>query len=203
MMQRNLQIVLARLRRGLLLGGLLLGGLVLSGMATTLAQAGNPPWLPEARAQARSAIEQFGVAIREAVFAQTAPDIQELKLRAARVLNVIVGRASPQYQSQAGDPPGADGEGILTHLQRLQEVLEPQARGNERLRPLLFALQQVQAFSEDARGRLLEMSRLQDLRAVRRTMRLALALLLAARGSQEDPLSEGGTRALLKALESP
>ncbi len=157
---------------------------------------------PEVEVQARQAIEQLSVAIREAVFAQTAADLGELKLRAARVLNVLVGRQSPYHQSQAGDPPGADGAGILAHLQRLQELLEPQVRGNERLRPLLFALQQVRAFSEDARGRLIEVPRSRDLGAVRRTLRLALALLLAARGSQEDPLSEGGMRALLRALDS-
>jgi len=107
------------------------------------------------------------VAIREGVFAQATPEVQGLKLRAARALNALVGRQSPSYQQQAGDPPGADGRGALRHVERLQALIEPHARGDERLRPLLFALQQVRGFGEEARVALVETIRSRDPRAPR------------------------------------
>jgi len=172
-----------------LLGGLLISGPVRSQQGTALP--------PEARAWAQGAVEQLSVAIREAVFAWPASDLEELRLRAGRVLNVLVGHESPNYQGRLGDPPGADGVGVLTYLERLQGIIEPRAQEDERLRPLLFALDAIRFYADQSLEHLQDALQGKDLRFTQLTLRRALAFLISARGSSEDPLSEGGTRALL------
>jgi len=191
-------------RAGLsLLVGLLLGGLLALGQGEAQSQASRAEIPPEARDWARAAIEQLSVAIREAVFAWPASDLRELRLRAARVLNVLVGEKSPEFRAPAGLPPGADGVGLLVHLERLQEALRgPAERGNERARSLLFALEMVQYYVAETREALNAVGRAEGLPRARRAFRQALAFLLAARGSREDPPSEGGTRALYRELEA-
>lgn len=149
-------------------------------------------------------MEQAGVAIREAVFAWPASDLRELRLRAARVFNVLVGEESPEYRAEAGFPPGADGVGVLVYLERLQRALSgPAEQGNERARSLLFALGMVQYYTAEAKEALSVAGHADGLPRARRAFRQGLAFLLAARGSREDPPSEGGIRALYRELERP
>jgi len=185
-----------RLERWLLLI-VLLSGLFVGASLGAWGQASSQALPPEAKIWARQAVEQLGVAIREAVFAWPATELDELKLRAGRVLNVLVGRESPDYQGRLGDPPGSDGIGIVTHLKHLQEAIEPRAQQDERLRPLLLALNAIQFYINEARQHLQTALKGRDLHRVQRTLRQSLAFLIAARGSSEDPLSEGGARALL------
>lgn len=187
-----------------LLVGLLLGGLLALEQPEAQSQAPRAPIPPEAREWAHSAIEQLSVAIREAVFAWPASDLSELRLRAARVLNVLVGEESPEYRAQAGRPPGADGVGAIVYLERLQRALSgPAEQGNEQARSLLFALGMVQYYAAEAKEALSAAGHADGLPRARRSFRQALAFLLAARGSREDPPSEGGVRALYRELEGP
>lgn len=182
-----------RFARTLLLTGLLLG--LTMGMIGQ-AQSFNP--LPsEAKRLAMRTEEQLGVAIREAVFAWPASELEELRPRAARMVNVIVGQDSRHYQSEAGDPPGSDGVGVLVHLDRLRSVIRSNADGTNRARTLLFALEIATTFARDAQGELLQALRARGASDMRAAVRRALAFLSAARGAREDPLSEGGVRALL------
>lgn len=155
---------------------------------------------PEAREWTAKAIEQLGVGVREAVFAWPASEPGELKLRVGRILNVLVGRESPLYQPQAGDPPGSDGTGVLIYVGQLQRVLDARSKASDRVRSLLFSLMMVRFFAEEAREELSEAVRARDLRVVRQRIRRSLAFLTAARGNREDPLSEGGLRAMLAAM---
>jgi hypothetical protein len=191
-------VLLEQMRRSLQLALLVvLSGLLAAG-GLGQAQSQESPVAPEVRDWARILIEQLGVAIREAVFTLPAPDMRELQLRAARVLNVLVGKQSPDHQTRAGDPLGADGVGVLTYVERLRNAIEPRAQTNERLRPVLFTLNLLQLYQREALERLREMLRGSDDGAARRASHQVLAFLVAARGSNEDPLSEGGgARALL------
>lgn len=189
-------------RRWMQLMLLMLFLLLLGGATGGEAQSQQPSLPPEVREWARQLVEQLSVAIREAVFAPPAPDLDELRLRASRISNVLVGRESPDYQSKAGDPPGADGVGVLVYLERLQQAIEPWAQANEQLRPLLFALDAIRFYSLEALESLQEAMRVDDIHKARRALRRALGFLIAARGSSEDPLSEGGARALLKELSA-
>ena len=188
-----------------LLVGLLLGGLLGAlGQVEAQSQASRAEIPPEAREWARVAIEQASVAIREAVFAWPASDLRELRLRAARVFNVLVGEESPEFRAEAGLPPGADGVGVLVYLARLQRALSgPAEQGNERARALLFALGMIQYYAAEAKEALSAAGRAEGLPRARRAFRQALAFLLAARGSEEDPPSEGGARALYRELQQP
>lgn len=183
---------------------LLLGVVILGGAFGTLGQDQDQPMPPEARESAHQAVVQLSVAIRGAVFAwPAASNLEELRLWTARIANVLVGHESPDYQAEAGDLPGSDGVGVLSYLERLRRIIEPKAQAQERLRPLLFALEAIQFNVGQALERLREASHLRDLRLARRALRQALAFLIAARGSSEDPLSEGGARALLLQLRRP
>ncbi len=190
--RRRLIVLIAFLMLGFTIG---LGG---------EAQQSQPPQVPpEAREWIGQTVEQLSVAIREAVFAPASSDLNELRVRAARVLNTLVGHESPEYRADVGDPPRADGVGVLVYLRRLQEVLEPYARENDRGRAWLFVLETIQFFSAEARDRLGEALHLRDPVKARRAIRQALAFLIATRGSSEDPLSEGGARALWIQLRNP
>jgi len=180
----------------------LLGLVILAGAVGTLGQ--DQPLPAEARESARGAVAQLSVAIRGAVLAwPAAADLGELRLWAARIANVLVGRQSPEYQPGAGELPGSDGVGVIVYLERLRKIIESRARADERLRPLLFALDGVRFNVDQALERLREASRIRDLRPARLALRRALAFLIAARGSSEDPLSEGGARALYRELQQP
>ena len=188
-----------RLGRAALLLGLIVG--LISGMS---GQAQSPNGLPpEARRLAARAVEQLSVAIREAVFAWPASDAPELRTRAARMLNVTVGASHRHYRPEVGDPPGADGGGVIPYLQRLRELIRQHATGDGRERRLLFALEIALSFARQAQGDLVAALRgpvsVDDLRLAGRR---SFALLSAARGASEDPLSEGGVRALLAQLAS-
>jgi hypothetical protein len=168
------------------------------------AQQSQPPQVPpEAREWVRQTVEQLSVAIREAVFAPASSDLDELRVRAARVFNTLVGHESPEYRADVGDPPGADGVGVLVYLRRLQEVLEPYARENERVRAWIYVLQTLQFFSLEAVDRLNEALHVRDPAKARGAIRQTLAFLIATRGSSEDPLSEGGARALWMQMRNP
>ena len=184
---------------------LVLGGLLIGWTAGTQgeAQSSGTPLPPEVRDWARQAVDQLGVTIREGVFALNVPALSDIQLRAQRVLNVLLGKKSPDYQQRAGDPPGADGVGVLTYLSRMREAIESRAPGNDRLRALLFALNSIQAYLQEAGERVVEISRTREETLARRTLNQLLAFLIAARGSKEDPPSEGGARALLMQLGGP
>jgi hypothetical protein len=189
--RRRLIALLAFLMLGFALG---LGG---------EAQQNQPPQVPpEVREWMHQTVEQLSVAIREAVFAPASSDLGELRVRAARVLNTLVGPESPEYRADVGAPPGADGVGVLVYLRRLQEALEPYARENERVRAWIYVLQTLQFFSIEAVDRLNEALHVRDPAKARRAIRQALAFLIATRGSSEDPLSEGGARALWMQLRN-
>lgn len=188
----------ARLRRVALLVALALGLTI--GMIGQAQSAGDGT--TEMRRLAVNAIDQLNVAIREAVFAWPASEVTELRPRAARMLNVLVGPASRHYQADIGDPPGADGVGVLTHLQRLREAIRSHGQGTERNRALLFSLEIALTFGQDAEGKLLSAIRTRDVEALQTAVQHAFAFLSAARGAREDPLSEGGVRALLAQLEA-
>ncbi len=179
---------------------ILLGGSLFSLTTGTTSQAQAPTLPPEVNVWARQLVEQLSVAIREAVIALPANELGEIKLRAGRVLNVLVGKQSPDYQAQAGDPQGADGVGVGTYLERLRSAIEPRAQTNERLRPLLFALNMLQAYHRESLDHLREIIGTRNEEAARRNLTQSLAFLVASRGSSEDPLSEGGARALLLQL---
>ncbi|OGF53096.1 MAG: hypothetical protein A2Z21_05695 [Candidatus Fraserbacteria bacterium RBG_16_55_9] len=176
----------------------LLGGLLAGLTAGTLGQAqSTAPWPPEVQQWARQVVEQLSVGIRETVFALPAADLGEIQQRAQRVLNVLVGKQSPDYQTKAGDPLGADGIGVQAYLERLRNAIEPRAQSNDRLRPALFALNILQAYHREALDHIKEILRVNEEGPARRNLNQLLAFLVAARGSSEDPLSEGGARALL------
>lgn len=172
------------------------------GLGGEAQQNPRPPVPPEASEWARRTVEQLSVAIREAVFAPASSDLGELRVRAARVWNTLVGRESPEYREDVGDPPGADGVGVLVYLRRLQEALEPSARENDRVRSWIYVLQTLQFFSLEALDRLSEALHVRDPDKAIRAIRQALAFLIATRGSSEDPLSEGGARALWMQLRN-
>lgn len=193
--QKASQRVVLLLGIGLLSGGLL--GVLGQVEAQSQAQAARAAIPPEAREWARAAIEQASVAIREAVFAWPASDLRELRLRAARVLNVWVGEESPEFRAEVGLPPGADGVGVVVYLEHLRRALTgPAEQGNERARALLFALGMIQYYATEAKEALNTAGHAENLQRARRAFRQALAFLLAVRGSEEDPPSEGGARAL-------
>jgi hypothetical protein len=183
----------------------LLGGLLLGWVAGTPAQAqsSGTPLPPEVRDWARLAVDQLGVAIRVAVFALNVPALSDIQLQAERVLNTLVGKQNPDYLPRAGDPPGSDGVGVLSYLSRMREAIESRAQANERLRPLLFALSSIGVYLQEALQRVAEIRRTREEAQARRSLNQLLAFLVAARGSREDPPSEGGARALLMQLGGP
>ena len=89
------------------------------------------------------------------------------------------------------------------YLSRMREAIEPRAQANERLRPLLFALSSVQVYLQETLERIQQILRTREEALARRALNQLLAFLIAARGSKEDPPSEGGARALLMQLGGP
>jgi hypothetical protein len=129
-----------------------------------------------------------------------APNLNAAKLHAQRVINIVQGKNGLDYNPQAGDL--GDGIGALTHAQRFRESIRntPLAQifmlGVE---SVIFDLSAVGLGAVEQAKRAL---RAPDLNRVRPFLRAARAFLYSARGSKDDPVSEGGARAILARLKA-
>lgn len=132
------------------------------------------------------------IAIQHAVLGRLAADLQDLKIQAHQVLNVLVGRGGPGYDPSFGDP--GDGVGLVTYAHRLVREVAELEQGYQLIADniLFFVDSSVEHVQRSIRtGREGE---------ARTELHRALAYLLAARGSPQDLPSEGGARTLQRLL---
>jgi len=159
-------------------------------------QAGNP----ELRALGDKLVEQLNIAVQEALFAVLIVPAaefgeRELKQRAQRTLNILVGKESPDYVPI--EDPG-DGVGAFKYAQQLLRKI----RESGLARDLVFAADTVVFDIAMAIERAKGAIKAPNLNQGQSEMRRAFAFLIAARGSKDDPISEGGARAIRLKLGS-
>lgn len=150
---------------------------------------------PELRVLVDKVVEQLNVAVQETIFAVLSAELGELKQRAQRALNVLVGKESPDYVAAAGNP--GDGIGAIKYAQQLLRKI----RESSLARDLVFAADTI-VFDivmaiERAKGAI----KAPNLSQSRSEVRRGFAFLLAARGCKDDPVGEGGARAIQAKLE--
>jgi hypothetical protein len=168
------------------------GGLIIG-----FAQNGQGDFTGPVRDESQKTIDQLTLAIRIGLIAPDATsNLGDVKLNMARILNILVGPNDPLYQKNVDNPPGADGIGVIPHLNKIQNVLAPYANSNAQAQSLLHALPGIIFFTNSATDDLSAALKSQDDGIVRRTLHRLIAFLVAARGSRDDPLSEGGVRAI-------
>ena len=168
------------------------GGLILG-----FAQTGQGDFTGPVRDESQKAIDQLTLAIRIGLIApDAATGLSDIKMTIGRILNLLVGPNDPLYQKNVDNPQGADGIGIIPHLNNIQNALQPYANSNAQAQSLLHALVGIEFYTGNASGDLSVALKSQDDGLVRRTLHRLVAFLVAARGSRDDPLSEGGVRAI-------
>ncbi len=161
---------------------------------------GGPPDPAELQKIAESLVAQLELAHQEAVFGMLAPTLNAAKTHAQRVINLIQGKAGPDYNPTVGEI--GDGIGALPHAERFREGI----RNSPLAQIFMLGIENV-IFDLSARGiGAVEQARraLQapDLSRVRVALRAARAFLYSARGSSTDPVSEGGARAIVARLKA-
>ncbi len=178
-MIRRLQVLM------LMLALLWLPGSYLPGQATN----------PKLRLLADKLVEQLNIAVQEALFAVLiVPPAEfgwrELKQRAQRTLNILVGKESPDYVPIEGGP--GDGVGAFKYAQQLLRKI----RESGLARDLIFAADTVVFDIAMAIERAKGVLKASNLNQGQSEMRRAFAFLIAGRGSKDDPVGEGGARAI-------
>jgi hypothetical protein len=160
---------------------------------------GGPPDPAELQRIAESLVAQLELAHQEAVFGMLAPTLDAAKTHAQRVINLIQGKAGPDYNPSAGEI--GDGIGALPHAERFRESI----RNTPLAQVFLLGIENV-IFDLSAPGigaveQAKRALRAPDLTRVRLSLRAARAFLYSARGSPTDPVSEGGARAIVARLK--
>ena len=177
---------------------LLLIGILLSTTTATLAlsQSDEPPYVTQVRTLSQESIQHLSIAIRSTFFALQAPGINDVQFRAAQILNVLVGENNDLFDREVGLPAGADGRGIIPRLEQIRSILNPHVDSDARVTNWLNALENIQFFSNVAREEMHSISNMTNDRVARVALRKTIAFLSATRGNTQDPVSEGGARAL-------
>lgn len=135
---------------------------------------------------------QLDIAIQHAVLGRLAAGIDDLKIQAHQVLNVLVGREGPGYEPRFGDP--GDGVGLVTYARQLGLAVADLGQSLRLIAEnLLFFLN---AATEEVRAAI----RTGREGEARQGLHRALGFLLATRGCPEDLPSEGGIRTLQRLL---
>ena len=135
---------------------------------------------------------QLDIAIQHAVLGRLTASMDDLKIQAHQVLNVLVGREGPGYEPRFGDP--GDRVGLLTYARQLGLAVADLGQSLRLTAENLVFF--INAATEEVRvairrGRESE---------VRQALHRALGFLLAARGCPDDLPSEGGIRTLQRLL---
>lgn len=172
--------------------------IVCFGLILLTALGGAQPGSPdpaELRRMAEALVAQLDLAHQEAVFGMLAPNFGAVKLHAQRIINIIQGKNGPDYNPQVGEI--GDGVGALVHAQ--------QFRGRIRNTPLasVFMLGIENVIFDVSFGAIEQAKRAlktPDVNRARPLLRAARAFIYSARGSRNDPVSEGGARAILARL---
>lgn len=163
--------------------------LALLGLGEPLGGQQAPPELVEL---ADHLVGGLDIAIQHAVLGRLAADLQDLKIQAHQVLNVLVGRGRPGYDPHYGDP--GDGVGLVAYAHRLvREVTELEQSYQLIAANILF-------FTDSAVEHVRKSIHTGREGEARAELHRALAYLLAARGCPEDLPSEGGARTLQRLL---
>lgn len=137
-------------------------------------------------------VRGLDIAIHHAVLGRLAADLQDLKIQAHQVLNVLVGRGGPGYDPSYGDP--GDGMGLVTDARRLVR----EVAGLDQRYQLIS--DNIRFFVESAVSHVQRSIRTGKASEARAGLYHALAYLLAARGAPQDLPSEGGARTLQRLL---
>ena len=179
---------------------LLLVGILLTGTTATLAQSqttDEPQYVTQVRTLSQESIQQLSIAIRLTFFALSSPGLDDMKLRSAQVLNVLVGENSPLFDSEVGLPTNiSDATGIIPRLEQIRVILTPHRDSDTRVPNWLNALENIQFFSGAGRDEMHSIGSMNNDRVARIALRKTIAFLAATRGNTQDPVSEGGARAL-------
>lgn len=163
------------------------------------AQAG-PPDPAELQRIAEALVAQLELAHQEAVFGMLAPTLTAAKAHAQRMINLIEGKAGPDYNPSVGEV--GDGIGALAHAERFRESI----RNTPLAQVFLLGIENV-IFDLSTPGigaveQAKRAVRAPDLARARLSVRAARAFLYSARGSASDPVSEGGARAIVARLKA-
>ncbi len=137
-------------------------------------------------------VRELDIAIQHAVLGRLAADLQDLKIQAHQVLNVLVGRGGPGYDPQFGDP--GDGVGLVVYARRLAREVEVLDQRYQMI------ADNIRFFVDSAVGHVQRSLRTGKAGEARAGLHHALAYLLAARGAPQDLPSEGGARTLQRLL---
>ena len=161
-----------------------------------MGQSDSSDFATEVRTLTQEAIHQLTIAIRLSLIAPQTPSLNDMKFNAGRILNTLVGEESEHFDRGYGLPLNADTGGVIPRLARIRTLLAPHAENDARVRNWLNALENIQFFSEVAREEMLFVLEQTNDRPARISLRKTIAFLTATRGNSDDPLSEGGARAL-------
>jgi len=159
-------------------------------------QSSDSNFASQAHTISQEAIQQLSLAIRLTIFSVQSPSLNDLKFNAARIMNVLVGADSPLFNEDVGIPQNADRTGVIPRLARISALLAPHAEGDARVQNWLNALESIEFFSAVATEEMINVLNESNDRTARVSLRKTIAFLTATRGSHDDPLSEGGARAL-------
>lgn len=171
-------------------------GVLLIGTAAAHGQQQEPPYITETRTLTEDALHELNLAIRLSVIAPEALNTPDLAQNSSQILNILVGEDHELFVDDAGLPPGALGGGVIPRLQKVRRTLQPHAQGNPRVQGWLNALINIEHFSSFSAEELVRALETGNDRIARTALRKNIAFLIAIRGTNEDALSEGGTRAI-------
>jgi len=142
---------------------------------------------PSATELISQAIGQLDLALQQAVLAQLALRLEDLRFHAQLVLNLLEGEGGPHYNPDPAYKLG-DGVGVVNHVEQIRQT--PEVRGAEA--EVLVALANVSAHLEDAIAEALASQAQEDLKAAQEGMRQVLAFLSAAKGREVELTAAGG-----------
>jgi hypothetical protein len=175
---------------------------LLIGTTAASGQSEEPAYITEVRILTQEALHELNLAIRFSVIAPAAPSTSDIAPSAARILNLLVGENHELFVEDAGIPGGALGGGVIPRLQLVRRTLQPHAEENPRIRNWLIALNNIELFSAFSAEELVRAITEGNDRFARNALLKNIAFLVATRGTHEDALSEGGTRALQQEVDS-
>lgn len=142
------------------------------------------------------AAEQTRIAVQHTLLAALSVTLSDLKLHACHVLNIIVGKGSPDYDPSCGDP--GDGVGLMNYCKEIQRLIEAKSEYKERW---AWPAENYVIWLGAAITPLKRVKEVRDEREARQTMRQVLAFLKATQGCREDSATEGGLRTIQRWLE--
>lgn len=168
----------------------LLGLVVILLMGQGQAQPSAPP---EMIALAETLAVQLDRALQEASFAWIAATFEDVQANTQRVLNILVGVKSPDYNPIAGD--FGDEVGALDNATALKDMLEESPWAD-----FAVTAESVMTFARWAKARAKSVLETTEEEPARVEIHQAEAFLRAALACGDDLPTSGGAKAILTAL---